>query len=889
MRLWLAIRFWLRARMRGGQLRAQIDEELEYHLLRRAEELREQGVPLHAAHRTARMRFGDMDRARRACRDAYMVDSGPGDGTMSELWSDVRLAFRSMVQRPAFSAAIVLTLALGIGANSAIFSVLQGVLLRPLPYADPGELVRLWQSDRVNETRFENFSAPDFFDVVDRNDMFESAALVETRLLTLTGPEGDPERVTGMATSHSLMQVLGIQPAVGRWFTEAEDAPGGERVAVLGEGLWRTRFGGDPSVSGRSVILDGVSYVIVGVASPELEFPAPAVQLWVPLQITPESRSRGQHNFPVVARLADGVRVERANANLARVAAALEAEHPVENTGRGMWAQPLHESVVGNVSQALWLIAAAVGFVLLIACVNVANLLITRSLGRQREMAVRASIGASRGRLARQLLTEYTVLGGAGGVLGLAIAFIGIRALLGLDPGAVPRLDTIGVNGPVLIFTAVVSLLTGLLCGLVPALGGSRTDLRSPLTAGGRGGGPARGETRLQSGLVVIEVALSVVLISSAGLLVRSFSEMQSVDPGFVADGVLAAGVQLPAARYGLVREDWPDYPALLAFQRDLMERLSALPGVTSVAYAVNDPTDPGWTTNLNIEGMGPDRIDPTEEVRLRVISSGYPRTIGMELVRGRLPEPRDDLFDSPPVALVNEALVERYFGTEDPIGRSVSNWGIRREIIGVVRDVRFMGVAEPAVPAVYPLFARMPFGGFSILVRTNGDPLTLAGPLRAQVLEIDPDLAIGSISTLDTMLAARSGQSRFNALLLAVFAGLALLLAAVGIYGVISFGVSRRTHEFGVRLSVGATRSDVARTVIGRAMALTAAGVLLGIGGALASSRLLTSLLFEVRPSDPVHLVGVAILAVAVAFLAAFMPARRASRIEPVLALRGD
>lgn len=887
MHLWTTIRFWLRARFRRAAVQREIDEEIGYHVDQCVEELRAQGLSAREARRVALERFGDVTHVRRRLREEYLVDGERGGEMMWETFGDLRYALRSVVRQPGFAASVILTLAVGIGANSAIFTVLHGVLLDPLPYEEPSELVRLWQADRVNGTRFENFSAPDFFDVAERNTVFVSQATVEFRSLTLTDTEGEAARVSAVATSHEYLDVLGVPLAMGRWFSADEVLEGGASVAVLGHGLWTTRYGANPSIIGRSVLLEGVSFEIVGVASPIVDFPGSDVSLWVPLHIGPETYSRGQHGLPVLARMAEGVTVEQANANLASIASALEIEQPEDNEGRGMWAQPLHESVVGEISAALYLLSGAVGLVLLIACVNVANLLLARANSRSREVAIRLAMGVGRPRLMRQLLTEYVVLGGLGGAVGLAFAFAGVRLLRGLELVSLPRVDNVAIDGTVLSFTLAVALGTGLLCGLVPALQATRADVTRFLTDGGRGSGPGVRGRRLRNGLVVAEIAMTVVVASSAGLLIESLSRINRTDPGFDPTGVITAEVQLPTSRYEQSRPDWPNYPEVLAFQRALSERITALPNVSHVGMALVLPTSAGWTTRFAIGGVPTAEIDPTAEVHIRVMTSSYPETIGMELVRGRLPDERDDLFESPPVALINEAMVERYFGDSDPIGATIDNWGTAREIIGVVRDVRFMGPTQPAEPAAYPLFAQMPFGGFSIVARTNGDPGVLAASLRAAVADVDPALAIGPIAGMEDLLAARTGPARFNGLLLGIFAAVSLLLAAVGIYGVVSYGVAQRSHEIGVRMSLGAGRTAVTGEVVGGVLRLALLGVAVGLAGILAIGPLVSGLLYGVRPFDLGNVAAVTGLCIAVALAAAYLPARRASRVNPVSALR--
>ena len=891
MNWWVSIRFWLRARTRREALRSEIDEELDYHIWMRARELIAEGWEKKEAYRSARERFGGFEPARRACRTLYMVDGeNGGDGMMRELGRDVRHTLRALRRQPAFAAAVILTLGLGIGANSAIFSVLNGVLFEPLPYEQPENLVRLWQADRINGTRFEGFSVPDFFDVLERSSVFEAMAAIENRPMTMTGPEDDPQQLRAVAASHSLMALMGVPPALGRSFLPEEDVPDGERVAMLGYGLWQSRFGGDEGVIGRSVRLDGVSFDVVGVAARDFDFPSAGVQPWIPLGEGPRTRARNTHNFGVIARIHDGITLAQASSNLTAIASALEEECSGENEGREFWAQPLHDSVVGSARSALYLLGAAVVLVLMIACVNVANLLFARANSREREVAIRLAMGAGRARLLRQFLTEYVVMAGVGGIVGLAVAFAGVRALLSMSPTTLPRQANIGIDGAALAFTVVASLVAGLACGLLPALRASRVDLRSPLSDGGaRGSAPGLGSVRLRNGLVVLEVAMTVVLVTSAGLLIKSFSRLQAVDPGFDPQGLLAVDIQLPPSRYPQSRGNWPNYPEVLGFQRDLRVRAAALPGVPDAAIAMIVPTDAGWTTRFGIEGRSDSEVGATEEVRIRNVSSGYTETIGLEVVRGRTLTERDDPADAPPVILINEAMARRYFADEDPIGQRIENWGTLREVVGIVRDVSFMGLGQPVQPAVYPTFSRMPFSGFSLLLRTTGDPAAVIPFLRAQIREMDSDLAPGAIRSLDSDLRTSTGQNRFNALLLSLFAGVALMLAAVGIYGVISYGVSQRTHEIGVRLSLGASAGEVARQIVGQGLRLTALGIVLGLVGTVGATKMLTSLLFGVEAFDPANILTVVILATGVTVAASYLPARRASRVDPMTAVRGD
>ena len=808
---------------------------------------------------------------------------------MSGVLQDFRFAGRSVRKNPGFASTVILTLALGIGANSAIFSVVDAVLLQPLPYDQPDKLVRLWQADRLNGTRFENFSLPDFFDVEERNSVFAGVSAAAVQSLTETGEDIEARLVLGATVSRELFAVFGVSPILGRGFTSEEYVPGGELVAVIGYGLWMGRFGGQQDVLGRSMTLDDNAYRIVGVMDQTFAYPTPDAQIWLPMQLTRTSRSRGAHNYRVVARLADGVTAEEAASNLAAIAAALEVEYAAENQNRGMWPQLLHESVVGNVRPALVVLLGAVGLVLLIACANVANLLFARGSVREREVAIRVALGAGRNRLLRQFLTESVVLAALGGVGGLGIAFAGLRLVDSLGPAFLPRQSDIGLDIRVLLFTAVISVATGALFGLLPALQASRPNLQTPLKEGPRGATTGAARQRLRSGLVVAEVAMAVALLSGAGLLIKSFWRLNQVDPGFNPERIVALDIVLPASRYAQSRSDWPNLPAVIGFERELHERLSGIQGVEAVAFALNGPTFAGWTSGFQL----PDRpLSPArqrEEVRIRVASAGYMETVGVPLLRGRRLTARDDQYDAPPVALINEALADRYFPDEDPIGLRIANWGVEREIVGMVKNVKFMGLNQPVPPAIYPTFARMPFGGFTLLVRTTGDPMELLPQIRLRVAEMDANLPVSNVRTLAGQLGASVARPRFNMVLLGIFAAVAMTLAAVGIYGVISYGVTQRTHEIGVRISLGANAGDVLRQVVGQGLLLAAAGLGVGLASSLVLTRVLSGLLFGVGTTDIATFVVVAVTVSLVALVAAFVPARRASRVDPMVALRGE
>lgn len=883
---YVAARLW--ALIRRRSIQSEIDGELAYHIEMRARELTASGWPAAAARREAKERFGDFGRIRTECLEVMLVDTQrKGDNVMWQFRQDLHYAVRTILKNRGFALTVILTLGLGIGANTAIFSVVDGVLLRPLPYAEPHRLVFLGENDRLRGTQSEGFSGPDFFDVLERNVVFESMAAWRTPQATLTGPEGEPQMTQRAATSHTLFSILGVGPLLGRVYDDADDTPGADPVAVLSHGLWIGRFGADEGVIGRLIHLEGVAYEVIGVMPPGFEFPSSAIQVWTPLQISAAATPpRGNHIFGVVAKLADGVSLERANANITAIAAALEEEYANDNLGRGMWAQDLLESSVGNVRPALLMLLGAVGLVLLIACANVANLLFARSTVREREVAVRSALGAGRGRLLRQFLTESLVLSVLGGMAGLALAFAGVKALIALGPAAVPRLSNVGIDGGVLLFALLVSLATGVIFGALPALHAANPDLQGSLKEGGRTGlqGGRQGIRRF---LVVSEVALAAILVTGAGLLIQSFWRLQAVDPGFAAGNVLVANIQLPASRYPQTFGS-SDFAEVMAFHREVLEGVGALPGVQSVALAANHPATPGWTSRFTIDSRPP--VDPgeQEEARINPVSRDYFETVGIAIVQGR-GFTEADRTDGPPVVVINQTFARRQFPDRDPIGERVSFWGASREVVGVAGDVKFRGPARETLQGWYAPMEQIPFGGFSLLVRTAGDPLDLASLVQQRVNVIDADLPLTGVSTLESQFAGFVAGPRFNMLLLGLFAGVAMALAAVGVYGVISYGVSQRSHEIGVRISLGASGPQVVKQIVGQGIALAGAGVAIGLVGSLLLARTLSSLLFGVGAADPPTFVAVAVVVGLVALAASYLPARRASRVDPMVALRSE
>jgi predicted permease len=880
--------FGLWATIRRQNIQQDIDSELAYHVEMRARDLEATGMGAAAARREAARRFGNHGRIRAECREVMMVDAErQGDGIMAQFGQDLRYAVRTILRNPGFAATVILTLGLGIGANTAIFSVVDGVLLRPLPYADSDRIVYVAQNDRLRGTQHEWFSGPDFFDVLERNVVFESMAAWRTPQATLTSPDGEPQRITAASTSHTLFSILGVGPVLGRVYDADDDRPGADAVLVLSHQIWVSRFGADEGVLGRLVAIEGTSYEVVGVMPPSFTFPSAGTQVWMPLQISAaRTPPRGNHFYRVIAKLDVNVNLDAANGNLTAIAADLEEEYADDNLGRGMWTQELLGAMVGSIRPALLMLLGAVGLVLAIACVNVASLLFARSTVRQREVAIRGALGAGRNRLIRQFLTESVVLSLLGGAAGLLVALGGVRGLVALGPAALPRLANVGIDGRVLLFAMLASAGTGVLFGILPALQAAKADLQSPLKEGGRT--PARsGGQGVRRFLVVTEVALAAVLVTGAGLLIQSFWRLQAVDPGFAAGNVLVANVQLPASRYPQAFGS-TDFTQVLAFQRELVQRVGGLPNVESVALAVHHPANPGWTSRFIIDGRPPVAPGEQEEARINPVGRDYFRTVGIQLTRGR-GFTEADVTDGPRVVVINETFARRHFSDQDPVGQRLSFWGQSREIVGVVADVKFRGPAQETRQGWYAPMEQIPFGAFSVLVRTAGEPLDIAPLVQQQVITIDPDLPVFGVSTLEQQFSGFVAQPRFNMLLLGLFAGVAMVLAAVGIYGVISYGVNQRTHEIGVRISLGASAGDVLRHVVGQGVALAAAGVAIGLAGSLLLTRALSSLLFGVGSVHLPTFIAVALIVSLVAFAASYLPARRASNVDPMVALRSE
>jgi putative ABC transport system permease protein len=861
-----------------------VDEEVRLHLELRTEQLIRSGLSPAAARAEAERRFGPLAESRRELERAARHREGRVRWRqwLDALGQDVRYSWRRLVRSPGFTAVAVITLGLGIGANSAIFSVVNTVLLSPLPYAESDRLVGIFSV--LTEPTV--MSGPDFMDIRDQASVFEGLAAYDTETRTLTGA-GDAERVPVGAVTPGFFEVLRVRPVLGRTFRPEEMEPGHERVALLSHGFWLERFGGDPGVLGRTITLSGREHEVVGVAPPGFDLP-PGRALWVPFANEGMfATARRAMYLSVIGRLGAGVTLAEAEAEVSTIAARLEAAYPESNVGYGATVRPLREVVVGDARAPLLVLLGAVGLVLLIACANVANLLLARAAGRAGEFSVRAALGAGKARLVRHLLTESVMLGALGGALGLLLAVLGTRILLALGPEGIPRLDEVGVDGTVLAFTAAAALLTGILFGLAPALQVARTNLASSIREGGRGAPGGRGN-RLRSGLVVGQTALAVVLLVGAGLLLGSFARMVQVDPGFHSDGVLTFPLSLPEAAY-------PEDAQVRDFYSRFLDRLETVPGVRSA-----DAVVPGlaggqsFSLSFTVDGREPLAPGESQTLQTRVATAGYFSTAGIPIRRGRA-FTEWDREDTPGVLVLNEAAVRSHFPDEDPLGQRITlGWtrggvSVSGEVVGVVGNVRHFGLASEPVPEVYIPHAQVPNAGMTVVLRTAGDPLAVAGPVRAALRELDPSLAAGTFVPLEDQLSSSVAQPRFYALLLSLFAAVALTLAAVGILGVMSYLVAQRTREIGIRMALGADARAVHRLVIGRGMLLTVAGLALGIPATFALTRVIESQLYGVEPGDPATLAAVAVLLTAVAFLSSYIPSRRATRIDPMVALRGE
>jgi len=803
---------------------------------------------------------------------------------MNTLWQDLRYGARMLIKKPGFTLIAVVTLALGIGANTAIFSVVNALLLRPLPFDDLDRIVAVFE--RRSDAPRNEAAAGNYFDWQAQNQVFESIGMYRWWAANLTGVE-TPERVQGFMITANLFDALGAQPALGRRFTPEEEQPGQDGVVILNHGFWQRRFGGDPGVVGRTIHFDGTPRTVVGVMPPEYNFP-PGGEMLAPLALTPQQKqSRRNHTYLAVARLKPGVSIEQARADLDAIAARLERQYPQTNAGWGAAVFPLLDHTVRQYSQALLVLLGAVGFVLLIACANLANLMLARATGREKEMAIRAALGARRHRIVRQLLTESVVLAVIGGAAGILLALWGTEALKSAMPGEIvsfiPGWMNIGIDAQALAFTLGLSLLTGIAFGLVPALAASRPDLNATLKEGGKSSAGSH-RRRLRSALAIAEIAISLALLVGAGLMVKSFLRLINTDPGFKPENTLTMELLLPRAGYA-------EEARRAGFFRQLLERIEALPGVEAAGVVSHLPLGgSNASAGFLIEGRPEPPPGQGNDGRYRVCSPRYFEALGIRLLRGRA-FTEQDRAGAAPVVIVNETLARQHWPNEDAVGNRIRFTGdpaqnLWMTIVGVTRDVKHTLDTE-VKPEYYLPHAQDAWRSMSLVARAKGEPMALAPAIRREALALDKDQPVFLIRTMEQVRAQSVLVQRFAAIALGLFAALALVLAVVGIYGVMSYAVAARTHELGIRLALGARPVDVLMLALKQGLTLTLVGVAIGLAVAFALTRLMSKLLFDVSVTDPLTFVGTALLLTFVALLACWIPARRATKVDPMTALR--
>jgi predicted permease len=887
-RRWDILRMQVRSLARRRRVEEDLDKELRFHLERQLEENLTAGMLPAEARRAALRKLGGVTQIQEECRDMRRTDY------IETFWRDLRYALRSLGKSPGFTVVVVLTLALAIGANSAIFSVIDGVVLRPLPYPDANRIVRVF----FHSASYPKFPLNpfDFRDFRARNRSFESMAGLTRADLQLSGT-GQPERFTGFSVTAGFFHVLGLHPARGHEFTTNDEIPGNEQQAILSDRLWRNRFAADPNIVGRKITLESAPFTVAGVMPPGTEHPGneyngvahgETVDLWHPFTFQGDPAHRGSHYLEGIGRLKKGVTSTQAQAEMNGLIAQLAREHPDALAGWQALVIPLYQEIVGPSQRLLLVLLGAVGLVLLIACANAANLLLARATSRQREIAVRTALGAGRARLVRQMLTESLLIAFLGGGCAIAIAMAGVRVLVSLLPAGFPRADTIHVNAAVFGFTLIVALATGILFGLLPALQAARTDVQDSLRAGGRGAGSHRGHLRLRNFLVVGEVGLACLLLIGAGLMLRSFVNLLRTDPGFRPEHLLTARVSLPDATYKPLDT--------LRFWGRLTASLDSVAGIRAAGVGTDLPWT-GYDDNIGgftIEGKKP-AANEEFHARYHVASPGYFRAMGIPLVRGRFFSAGDNM-KAPLALIVNRSMARRYWPNEDALGKRITFADHPKEkdwmtIVGIVGDVKDKPDSPAAEMALWWPIEQTPVSvdNMAIAVRGSSDPALLANDLRQAVRQLDPTLAVANIRPMDDIADANVSMPRFALFLVVLFAGLALTLAAIGIYGVISYAVSQRTREFGLRMALGAQPGDVRRLVLRQGVKLALVGVALGLVGALALGRVLWSLLYQVSSADPATFASVSILAVAIAALACYLPARRATTADPANALRSE
>ncbi len=883
-----------------SRIELEVREEIRFYLEMRAGELEATGMSPEDALRAAIEAFGDPEEVTKAAvREHPETTSGKGGGVevMHSMLQDVRYAFRNLRRAPGFTAAAVLTLALGLGGATAIFSVVSGVLMRPLPFPESERLVAIhtrWTAEAGYEWDRYPLGSPEYFDYIEQNRTMDAVAAVATERLTFRPDQGEPRMVTAGAVSPSMFATLRVPPYLGRTLLEEDGGPDPAPVAVLSYDFWQREFGGDTTAVGRSLELgwetegNQVSSLVVGVMPPGFTFPDPDVELWAPLLLDPAREWRGGHWFSGIARLSPGISFQESEVEMAGIMARWRDDYPDHHRGHFLYLTPLLDDLVADVRPTLMLLFGAVGFVLLIACANVANLLLARGSYRRRDFAVRSALGAGRARLLRQLLTEALILASLGGAAGLALSALGVDVLLALDGGGIPRGEVVGLDLRVLGFAGALVVLTTVIFGLLPAHQAASMNLSGAFSDGGRWASAGQGRLRLRKSLVVAEVTLALLLVVGAGLMAKSFWTTLNQDPGFETDNMITTRLTFPEAGYTPAEK--------VGFMTRLAERVRGMPGVEAAGIVSRPPLlHDASQTRFVIDGrpeLGPGEEGPTGSAVM--VGPAAFEVLGIRAIRGRLFD-ATDVTDGPPVALIDEEMARTYWPGEDPIGRRIRfgrTDSEMRTIVGIVNDVKFDGLTvraptfyEPPTQAIR--WTAFHLGTMSLVARTAGDPLSLAGPTRDAVRELDPDLPILSMRTMHDLVIQSVAGPRFILTLLAVFALVALTLGAIGIYGVVAQTVAQRTNEIGIRRALGAGAAEVQAMVLGQGMTLVVIGIVLGTVSALTLNRVLTGFLFQVSTTDPWTYGVVAAVVAAVAGAATLIPARRASRVDPVEALR--
>jgi putative ABC transport system permease protein len=894
MTLWSRVSSWLRATVRRSRVESEMDAELRFHMEAYAEDLVRGGVPREAALRRARLEFGGIENTKEECREARGVHFA------ETLLQDVRYGVRTMRRAPGFTLTAVLALALGMGANTAIFSVVNAVLLRPLPYEKPDRLMQVWHTPPQKSfpgMPIFTVSPANFLDWRTQNHSFEGMAAYGFGRYTITG-SGHPETLRVVAATHGLLAILHAQPLLGRGFLDGEYESGHEHEVLLSYGLWRSYFAGNPDIVGKNIQLNGQAFTVVGVMRAEFDFPVSGdpdarAQMWKPMAWTDHERAvRDNRNYGVIARLKDGVTLKQAQAEFDAISNRLAQDYPNDDKGWGAIAISMRDDLVSDVRPALLILQGAVALVLLIACANVANLMLARALSRRKEVAVRTALGATRRRLLQQALSETLLLAVAGGMLGLVFAHYGVILIVKFLAQRLPRSNEIALDGWVLAFTLGISLLTGFAAGLLPALRMAKADLHEALKQGLGRTAVDSGGSRTRNVLVVSEVALSLMLLIGAGLLIRSLWVLQHVNPGFDPSRVVTMAVSVPPGKFAEPQQQ-------IGYFGRVLERVRSLPGVQSAGLIDSLPlSGDGSHQPISVEGRPPAPMADLPEVDVRLISPGYMGAMHIPLLNGRDVDD-SDVAGRPGAVLISESMAKSFWPNEDAVGKHLTLYffpDLPRVVVGVVADVKMtaMNETQPAPTLYFPLAQLSPVRGaawrsipMSLAVRTGSAPLSVLPAITGAIRETDGDVPLLNIRTMDDSVSASLSPERFAMLLLGAFAGLALLLAVVGIYSVMSYSVSRRTNEIGIRVALGASRGDVLLLVVRQAMLLALIGSAIGIAGGLSLSRLMASQLYGVGPTDPITFVAVAALLMLVSLAASYLPARRAMRVEPTAALR--